>query len=79
MKKTTKKKSIKKKYQSPSALEQLEYLENSVPFIEKELKFFREKDGENGPHVIGLKKYLKKTKQKITMYQKAFEDIEKEN
>lgn len=79
MKKTTKKKSIKKKYQPPSALEQLEYLENSVPFIEKELKFFREKDGENGPHVIGLKKYLKKTKQKITMYQKAFEDIEKEN
>lgn len=50
-----------------------------IPFIEKELKFFREKDGENGPHVIGLKKYLKKTKQKITMYQKAFEDIEKEN
>ena len=79
MKKTNKKKSIKKKYQPPSALEQLEYLENSVPFIEKELKFFREKDGENGPHVIGLKKYLKKTKQKITMYQKAFEDIEKEN
>lgn len=79
MKKTTKKKSIKKKHQPPSALEQLEYLKNSVPFIEKELKFFREKDGENGPHVIGLKKYLKKTKQKITMYQKAFEDIEKEN
>lgn len=79
MKKTTKKKSIKKKYQPPTALEQLEYLVNSVPFIEKELKFFREKNGENDPHVIGLKKYLKKTKQKITMYQKAFEDIEKEN
>ena len=78
MKKTTKKKSSKKIYRPPSALQQWEYLENSIPFIEEELKFFREKDGENNPHVIGLKKNLKKTKQQITMNQKAFEDIEKE-
>ena len=58
-------------------LENMEIIRNDG-FIEEELKFFREKDGENNPHVIGLKKNLKKTKQQIAMYQKAFEEIEKE-
>lgn len=72
------KKSIKKKYQPASALQQWEYLENSIPFIEEEIKFFTEKDGVNDPYVKLLKKNLKDTKQKIDIYQKAFEDVERE-
>lgn len=79
MKKTIKKKSSKKIYQPPSALQQWEYLENSIPFIEEELKFYTEKNGSNDPHVLEIKKNLKVTRQKVAMYQKAFEDIERED
>lgn len=73
-----KKKKRKNTWVKRTPLEELEYLENSIFFIEKEMNFFKKEHGEDDPHVKDLKNILKKTRTKITKIKNAFSNIEKE-
>lgn len=74
-----KKKKRKSTYTKRTPLEELEYLENSIFFIEKEMNFFKKERGEDDPHAMDLKNILKKTRTKITKIKNAFNNIEKED
>lgn len=74
-----KKKKRKSTWVKRTPLEELEYLENSIFFIEKEMNFYKKTYGDDNEHAKDLKNILKKTRTKITKIKNAFNNIEKED